>query len=285
MKLNFSKLSMGAFLCFALASCKKNDAVNTPASSQQASLARVTNTIGALADESDLDMQGIALDKVSEDCPVITYNPSEDVYPHTKIVDYGSGCISNGITRSGRRIYTEYADKKTAPAGKVVSVLIYDNYVVNDISISGSVKTSVVSSGSDGPLVLRIVASKAITDNAGNTSSYVNVQVQKQVEGDNTNDGSDDVYEITDNAHGTQITDNVMYTFTYSADPSNIVIKPNSCTNRTQGALKITLKNNGAITNEYLDYGNGDCDKTAALSVNGGTPETVSLPFYFFATE
>src|ERR1700755_1059223 len=127
MKLKIANLiPIAALLSIVLASCKKNEAVTSPSSPTSSPLVQATSTIGAMAAESDLEVADalVSSDKESNSssCRTVTYIPSEDVYPHTKIVDFGSGCTgSDGITRSGKRFSTIYADEETAPAGEVVS--------------------------------------------------------------------------------------------------------------------------------------------------------------------
>lgn len=289
MKQNFFKLLPGAaLLCFLFSSCQKNEAVTSHSSSQTSSpLTRTTTMIGAMDIQSDLEMSDVlANDQApASDCPVVTFNPSKDVYPYIKTVDYGSGCTdAYGITTSGKRFTTVYADKNTAPAGKVISVTTFGNYYVNGVSVSGDVKVTVVNSAMSGPLVLRIAVNKSVSDAFGNTSSFVDLAIQKQIAGIGTDSTGDDVYQISENAYGTEVSgDSAMVTWNSVSDPANPVIKAESCEFRSQGALKITLKQLGVQTDEYLDYGNGDCDNNATLTVNNGEPQPITLPFYFFA--
>jgi hypothetical protein len=290
MKLNFTKLVPGtALLCIVFASCQKNEAVTSHPSSQTSSpLVRTTTMIGAMADQSDMELNDvIAPGEPSSHCAVITYTPSKDVYPNLETIDYGSGCTDDwGTTISGKRFVTTYADRYTAPAGKVVTVTTFSNYYVNGVSVSGDIKATVVQPFSSGQLVLRNVVNKTVTDAYGNTSSYINIGTQKQIAGNATDSTGDDAFEIWENAHGTEISgDSAMITWKSVTDPSNPIIKNASCKFRSQGGLMITLKQLGVITNEYLDYGNGDCDDQAILTTNGGNPQTVTLPFHFFGAD
>jgi len=289
MKLRLSRLiPSGALLCLVLASCKKNEAVNSKPAQPGSPLVQTTSMIGAMANESDVDVATalVSADKVSnsaDDCPIKTYNPSKDVYPYTKTFDYGSGCTNDdGITRSGKRITTVYADESEAPAGKVLSVATYSNYYVNGVNISGNVKISVVQPASSGNLVLKIVSNKTVTDMNGNTSSYVSTATQKQISGGGDDSSSNDAFQVMENAYGTEVLgDSTMVVWKSSTDPSNPVIKWASCSYRSQGALMVNLKVNGSPTNQYLDYGNGDCDDQATLTTDG-VDQTITLPFYFY---
>jgi len=289
MKLKISKLiPSAALLCVVLASCKKNEAVTTPAAPTGSPVAKTTSMIGAMANESDLELTDalVSNDKAdnSSSCRTVTFIPSEDVYPHTKIIDYGSGCTDkNGITRSGKRFSTIYADEQTAPAGKVVSVTTFSNYYVEGVSMTGNVKISVVTPASSGNLVLRIVGNKTITDTDGNTSSFVSTDTQTQIAGGGDDIAANDVFQLTGTSYGTEVLgDSTMVVWKGETDASNPVIKMASCSFRSQGVLMLTLKVNGDPTNESLDYGNGDCDDMATLKIDGQDPQQITLPFFFF---
>jgi len=287
MKRTFTKLvPIAALLCLIYVACQKN-AGQAPSSPSQKSSPQTmtTNMIGAMSSETDVEMADIlASDAPSGDCPTVTYNPSQDVYPQIKTVDYGTGCTDkDGITRSGKRFTTIYADKYTAAAGKVVSVITYSNYYVEGVSVSGNVKVTVAQAASSGQLMLRVAVNKTVTDSLGNTSSFINTAMQKQVEGNSTSESNDDVFEINENAYGTEVLgDSTMVTWKANTDASNVIMKANNCQFRSQGALDIVMKQLGETTTEVLDYGNGDCDRNATLSIDGGTPQPVTLPFQSF---
>ena len=288
MKMKISKLiPSAALLCVVLASCKKNEAVTSAPAQSGAPLVQTTNMIGAMANESDLDVSTalVSADKVSDgsDCPIKTYNPSKDVFPYTKTFDFGTGCTNDaGITRSGKRITTVYADESTAPAGKVLSVVTFSNYYINGVNISGNVKISVVQPASSGNLVLRVISNKTVTDMNGNTSSYVTKETRKQIAGGGDDSLRNDVFQLTEDSYGTEVLgDSTMVVWKSSTDPSNPIIKKASCSFRSQGALMINLKVNGSATDEYLDYGNGDCDDQATLTTDG-VDQVITLPFYFY---
>jgi hypothetical protein len=288
MKLKFTKLVPStALLCLVLASCQKNAADTSKPPSQTGSpLTRTTTMIGAMENESDLEVADIFATSSSDaaHCPVTTYNPAKGVYPDTRTVDYGTGCTDDfGVTRSGKRLTTLYADKFTAPAGKLISVTTFSNYYVDGVSISGNVKISIGSPASSGQLVLRIAVNKTATDAFGNTSSYIKSATQTQIEGGGTDSAEDNVFKISENSYGTEVSgDSAMITWKSVTDPANPMIKKALCPYRSQGGEKITLKQLGVTTDEYLDYGNGDCDNQATLSINGGTPQPITLPLYFF---
>ncbi|MBS1746465.1 MAG: hypothetical protein JST21_09885 [Bacteroidetes bacterium] len=288
MKLNYTKLvPAGALLCLMFASCKKNDAVKTT-SQLDDNVAKTTSMIGAMASETDLDFSNSMSNELNKtDCAVITYSPSENVYPHTKVIDYGSGCTDEyGVTRSGKVMTTVYADRETAAAGIRLNVVTFSDYYVDGVKIEGSESTSVIDPASSGALTVKVINSRVISDNSGNSTSYISTATRKRIAGNGTTTATDDVFQLMVTAYGTAITGgSTMSAWKYTTDASNPVVFENTCPFRTQGGLQITINDNGAKTAQYLDYGNGSCDNSATLSTNGGAPQPVSLPFHFFGVD
>src|SRR5690242_20095170 len=100
----FRFMSLMTLALVTVVSCQKTDkAPSSPtlnsqtqsavqSKSIQTALLNATNTALGYGTPSDEEDQA--------SCKVVTYNPSANVYPHRKIVDYGSGCIdNNGVTR------------------------------------------------------------------------------------------------------------------------------------------------------------------------------------------
>jgi hypothetical protein len=288
MKLNLTKMvPAGALLCLMFASCKKNDAINN-SSPLSDNVVRTTTTLGAMGSESDNDFSDAMSNELNtSDCAVVTFSPSQDVYPHTKVIDYGSGCTDEyGITRKGKKLITVYADRETAGAGIRLNVITFSDYYVDDVKIEGSESTSVIAPASSGALTVKVINSRVITDNSGNSTSYISTATRKRISGNDTKTASDDVFQLMVTAYGTAITGgSTMTAWRYTTDASNPVVYQNGCPFRTQGGFQITINDAGVKTAQYLDYGNGSCDNSATLSTNGGTPQPVSLPFHFFGVE
>jgi hypothetical protein len=283
MKVKLTRLiPFAALVCIVLASCKKNDAVSPTQPNAQS--ARTTNMISTMQDESDNEIaDAFSADLSTTACPMVTFDPSRDVYPHTKVVDYGTGCTDEfGVTRSGKRFVTQYADYRTAPAGAVINVVTFSNYYLNGVSISGSSRISVVTPAVPGPFTVRILESKTITDGSS-TRSYVSTTDRMLVAGDVNSPKEDKSYQIVSTAYGTEVIgDSTMSVWKLTTVPSKPVYKQGDCLYRTKGAVKVTLNQGGVTTNEVLDYGDGTCDDQATLSIDGGAAEPVTLPLPIF---
>ncbi len=286
-------IPVAALLCISIFSCKKNE---VPASSPTAQtttqtlLMNANNTIANASDQqsqevSDILGSTVVMSPDSSACRVVTFSPSRDVYPHLKTVDFGSSCTGpDGITRSGKKLITVYANWKTAPAGTLISETTFSDFWLDSVNVTGNVKTYVDTAASPGPLALKIVTNKTFTDTKGNTNTFIATSYWLQTAGDTTTTTADNVYRITSSASGTEVLDGATaLTWTSNTDPQHPVMKMGDCAFRSSGALQIQLTlAEGTVFNEYLDYGNGTCDNNATITINGGTPQEVTLPMFFW---
>jgi len=283
-------------LCLILASCKKNDAVSPPSQPSQTTtqslLMRATNDIFNTGNQqsqevSDILGSGVTNSSDSSGCRVVSFDPSRSMYPHVKTVDFGTGCTSlDGVTRSGKKIITEYADWRTAPAGTLVSETTFSDFYIDGVNVTGNVRTYVDTAATPGPLALKIVSTKTFTSGNGDISTFTATNYWLEIQGNSTSSDAEKVFQITGSESGNEMLDGTTSViWSANTDPMHPVIKTADCYFRTTGALQIQLQiQTGGISNftEYLDYGNGECDNMATLSINGGKPQQVPLPLFFW---
>ncbi len=294
MKINLKRfLTAAALVCIGFISCKKND-VSQPSSSAQSStqtlLTQATNVITDASNQQNADASealgtATTMSSDSTDCSVVTFNPSKDVYPNLKTVDFGNGCTGpDGLTRSGKKLVTVYANWKTALNGTLLTETTFSNFWVDSVNVSGNVKIYIDSSCKEGPLALRIVTNKTFTDIKGNTSTFTGVTYWKQIAGDTTTTRADNIYQITGSASGTEVLDGATAsTWSSKVDSQNPVTKMGDCYYRSKGGIDATLKlATGSVFHEYLNYGDGSCDNKATLTINNGTPQDITLPLRFW---
>lgn len=281
-------LPLSALLCVFAFACKKNASPTSGQTQQQTMLMNGTNDVVQAAMLDNGDVEDIVGDSTTDSsCAVITFNPSRTVYPHTKTIDFGSGCTSpDGLVRKGKKIITVYADANTSPAGTLISKTTYDNFSINDINVSGEVDSYVDSAANPGPRVIKNVANKNLSASNGDTKTYTSTMYWKQIEGADSKTRMDDVFQVTGSGSGNETLDGATaIQWTMQVDALNPVIKPADCGFRTQGVLDVGLHivtGGGSDFTETLDYGNGSCDNQATLAINGGTPQTVTLPLFFW---
>jgi hypothetical protein len=206
----------------------------------------------------------------------VTYSPSKDVYPHTKTIDFGAGFTSgNGVTKSGKIIITYY-DAAADAQGKY-SVTTYDNYYVNDAHIEGNIQINKIKNGTGKKVYLHNIK-KTITMANGNVKDFNSNSKWILIDWQG---GTNNAYAITEHATGKQIYNGIESSFVTDTENANPIIKSLSC-KRVQGGLTAKVKLPHGNLNEYLNYGNGECDKLATLSVNGGAAKEVTLPLRFW---
>ncbi len=294
MKWKFSSIiSATALLCVSLTSCKKNGVPETSTSSTtstESMLMQATNTVSNAGyqqsnDVSDVLGSDIVAAGDSSSCRVVTYSPSRFVYPHLETIDFGNGCPGpDGVTRRGKKLITVYARWKNAAPGTLLTETTFSDFWIDSVNVSGNVKTYIDSMNMHGPIALKIVTNKTFTDNKGNTNTFIAVTHWMQTAGDSTTTKKDNIYQITGYASGSEVLDGATaLTWSSWIDPQHPVIKMGDCIYRSSGIeeIKIVLAQ-GTVFNERLNYGDGDCNNKATLTINNGTPQQVTLPLRFW---
>lgn len=147
----------------------------------------------------------------------------------------------------------------------------FENYYVNDNQIIGT--RTVINKGhnSAGHLNFQIITDGSIVmaDNAG-TITYITNHNREWTEGESTPiDLSDDIYTFSGYSSGTTVT-NQAFTMVISSP----LVLDVACTHFVSGVIDLTP--DGEVT-RTLDFGNGDCDAIATITVLGYTFE-ITLP-------
>jgi len=184
------------------------------------------------------------------------------------------------------KIITVYANPLTAPAGTLVSKTTFSNFYVDGIKVTGDVRIYIDAPANPGPEVIKLVVDKKLRSSNGDMKTFTAMNFWKQTAGAATSIREDDVFEITGIEAGSEVLDGATaIDWTAKTDSLHPVIKRGDCNYRTQGAINIQLHistGGGSNFTEYLDYGDGTCDNKATLSINGGMPQEVTLPLFFW---
>jgi hypothetical protein len=291
------------FVIIMVVSCQKTqDASSTRSDANKELNTQLMNSTNFALENENLDDQDfndmIASDNMGEnsdnvelsttnDCKTVTYDPSKDVYPHTKTVVYNN-CESEckGGTINGTKITYNYIDGDLAQPGDLIKETTYENLTVDSVKVAGDVKVYLVSHS---PRTLHIVATRTfvIPGRDGTTETFNGDYTRTQIAGEGTNDNSDDVYAITGTANGMEILHGgTVAKYTSVIDTNDPLIHEHGCCWRTQGTETITIdvkeKGSESTLTEVLDYGDGACDNEATLTINGGEPQMVTLPLIFY---
>ncbi len=270
-----------AILCFGLNACKKENSI-TPITLAEQETTFELSTGQAVADNITEDANSVFMEAAANKnllgnnsqtvittnsltCASISVTPATG-FPKTIIIDFGNGCNSiNGITRKGK-INVLLSDSVRKPGA--TAVISFINYIVNGFKKEGTItwtNTSTVNTKG----WQRKVENGKITAPDGRFWLHNGTRDAVQIAGANTpNTLLDDIFLITGNHTVTNAAGKTRDCFITEA-----LQKKTICDNIGTGKLKVEGDNHIAI----IDFGNGDCDKLATISIDGQTPRTIVL--------
>lgn len=198
-------------------------------------------------------------------------------FPMKIVIDFGPGCLGrDGHTRSGK-IITEYSGRLTEP-GKSATTR-FDGFKFDSISVQGTHKiTNTTAAGSNQrQFTIDVTDAKLLKPN-GNYSTWSGTRVITQIEGNGTPlYPLDDIFKVTGSSHGQIKHGDLVYT--WRSEITEPLIKKFTCHWISKGTVKVrreTLASNSQWV-ATLDYGTGDCDFLATLTING-TSHQIQLP-------
>jgi hypothetical protein len=179
----------------------------------------------------------------------------------TVTVDYGTtNCDCNdGKTRRGK-IVTTFTGQYIAP-GTVITHTPVD-YYVNDIKYEGTKTVTNMGLNGNGQPYFNVQIDGSATKTDGEVVSYTSTRVRTWVDGYTTlTDRFDDQYSISGNATGSFSNGGG-----YSAVITNPLLIKVGCSFPVSGTIDMTPQNKPVRT---VDYGQGTCDYTFTVTVNG----------------
>jgi hypothetical protein len=279
----YATLASAALLLF-MASCKKNndDTVSEEIetsfelSSDQAISDNLTEDANDVLNEAAMD-RNLMGGRTAEDittmagttgilsCATLSVAPAAG-FPKTLTIDFGTGCTSpNGVVRSGK-ITVVMSDSLRRPGS--TSVMTFTNYVVNGFKKEGTITWTNTSTPGTRSWQRKVDNGK-ITAPTGNYWLHNVTKNVTQTAGVATPLLLlDDVFSITGNhtvtnAAGRTRTCNIL----------DALQKKTICENVDKGRIKVDGPNHYAI----IDFGNGNCDKLATISIDGRPARTILL--------
>jgi hypothetical protein len=199
-------------------------------------------------------------------CATLTVTPASG-FPKTIVIDFGTaGCTSvNNIIRKGK-INITLSDSVRRTGSQ--AIITFSNYAVNNFKKEGTItwkntSTSITKSWQ------RKVENGRVTAPNGRYWLHNGARDVVQIAGTSTpNTLLDDIFLITGN-----------YTITNAAGKTRdcfiteALQKKSTCDNIGTGKLKVQ----GAAHNALINFGDGDCDKLATISIDGQEPRTIVL--------
>lgn len=194
-------------------------------------------------------------------CATITHDTIS--IPHVLTIDFGpTNCMCNdGRYRRGQIIVTYNGHYRDSG---YVHTITFNNYFVNDNQITGTKSVTNMGHNNLGQSYYNITVNGGIIlANSAGTISWTSTRVRTWIAGENTIVRNDDVYSISGTSTVTRANNS-----TFSLNITSPLIKALNCNWIEQGTVQITPPNNVLHT---LDYGNGNCDNHATMTVNGNT--------------
>jgi len=215
---------------------------------------------------NDEPLSGVAgMDSTA--CFVVTITQlTANRFPLQITIDFGAGCTGrDGRTRKGK-ITTVYTGPLHIPGNS--STTTFDGYYVNDIHVEGTFKITNQSTQDKKAFNIQVLDAK-LTRSNGDYIQWNSEKTIAQVEGLGTPFYPlDDVFNITGNNNGAvQKGDRF---FQWSTTISEALVKRFTCRWFVKGVV-ILKKSNAKVAE--LNYGSGDCDNKATLTVDGQTVE------------
>lgn len=249
-------------------SCNKENkqSSNTTFAEDNSLAEGIFNDMGGMADEAMANStpslkSGDESKIFLSDCVKITLDL--DATPHLLAIDFGdTNCMCNdGRYRRGKLLVTftgPYHESGTIITHKPVDFYVSDN------KVEGTQTVTNIGMNENGHIQFDIEASATITKaNNGGTITWSSTRQREWIEGSETWNISDDVYQITGTANGTGTTGE---SWTMEIiDPLRVEL---DCKWIPSGTIDIKLE---GLSNAVLDYGDGQCDRKATLLYNGNT--------------
>jgi len=197
-------------------------------------------------------------------CPFLSIDDADNGYPITITIDYGEGIeLCNGRTISGKIIITFSAPPFTDGSSREI---IFEDFTIESLRMSGT--KTMTFEGTESTRIFKVSSEMEYTFADGSTVTRTVNKTKEWVAGLDTGlDPSDDVIEITGSV---KVVDNEGNVLLKEIDETNPLVKTGTCMFITEGVV-IFYKNGEEIGS--LDYGDGECDFKAELTLNGITEE------------
>jgi hypothetical protein len=200
---------------------------------------------------------------------------TNSTFPVKVTLDFGStGCAANdGHWRKGKIIIT-YTSRLLYPGA--VAEAIFEDFYIDSIRIDNSTTYRIANTGTTSQLQLTVDVNGKLSKPNGNYSEWHSHKVITRTDGNATTTPLDDAFKIEGKASGKVKRNDVIVA--WNAVISEPLVKKFTCRYISKGTVKITretLSANSQWTG-ILDYGTGNCDNRAILTVNN-IPHEITL--------
>lgn len=285
MKTSFLKLSLVAvlFTALTLSSCDNNENELRNNEQEEADLAEnaavgenesddlleVTNQVEVSLEDGSIEGRSATWDYP---CAVVTNDTTNNVIT----IDFGSSCVGPyGKERSGKVFIAYSGEVNDGISNRIIT---FENYVVNNKGVSGSIELRDIQENADGTIqsTKKLVALTISFPN-GESIVYNGSRTRLWLEGVRDGDLSNNVFQITGTVEG--IASNGR---TFSHKIVEPIISDWSCAAagnfaRISGLVEIERLNGFVSRKRTVDYGDGECDNKITITIGDRTFEITEV--------
>ena len=223
--------------------------------------------------------RGDTLTPVARCFTVTVTHPNTTPFPVRVVIDFGTaGCTGpDGHKRRGK-IIIEYTNRLIYPGA--VATTTFDGFYIDEIKVEGTHIITNTSSVNTTPPVRQYtidVLDAKLTKPDGNFTEWTSHKTITQIEGVTTVNPRDDVFRIEGNGHGRVRRGTLLVA--WESAITEPLIKRFTCRWIVRGRIR-TVRINATVNSPWvavLDFGNGDCDNQAVITINGRSHQ-ITLP-------
>ena len=145
----------------------------------------------------------------------------------------------------------------------------FEDFQIDSIAIDNSTTYTMTNTGTQDNLQFTVDANAKLSKPNGNYSEWYSHKIVSRIEGNLTSTPLDDVLKVEGKASGkTKRNDFIV---AWKAEITEPYIKKFTCRWVSQGVIKTGRENLSSNSQWFgvLDYGSGNCDNHATLTING----------------
>lgn len=263
-------------MCIALmtASCSDDETLadNETEEAEMAELASVgeneSDDVLEVLDQVEMSQGGSESGRITETCMVVTNDTENKILT----IDFGEGCVGPyGRTRSGKILIAYSGQVNDGISNRIIT---FDNYVVNNKAVTGSIELRDITVNEDGTIssTKKLVA-LTITFPNGQFVSYTGSRTRLWTQGVRDGDPSNNVFEITGSVDGVWSNGR---TFTHRITEkivSNWACAAEGGFARVSGVVEIERLGGYVKRKRIIRYGDGTCDNKIVVIIGTRTFE------------
>jgi len=264
-----SILLISFYSCERVDSNLENEIVYNAKATQE--IIKIQNSFeytSTLINKSKGKITSFNFDMRNSDCVSVTASNSFGHFPNTLTIDFGDGCIiDDSITISGK-IITDFSGFMNHTGDSTETH--YENFYINGINIKGIYINKNLGKDSNGrrSFIKKIIGAEIIDSN-GDSASYNSTKISSYDNNGTPFKLKDDKLLISGSFKG-QSSDNK----SFEGIIRNQLVLPFNCGCIVEGDIDIVID---LDDNYNLNYGNGQCDKTAILTYPDNTTEEIEI--------